>query len=456
MINKSILKQTAKENTRMLVVITTVLSVFLIILVKVFNPSTISGISSMIKSTPLAGILGSTFLGTLAQSYYSIHAIILPLIFIVIVGNNLIVAKVDRGSMAYTLSTPIKRSTIVITQAFYFIMSLVIMITVVTLVGIFAIQGFYGTIWGDYITSDVQAIADKYDLDANELEQNLTQILDNEDYIKAGASARELDEEIYISYLNQKIAYDANKAAAEVLNVEITDVQNDLSLVTNNQEALAAAAEVYGMNDNEYLTYLNQQATTKEKFASQSGQIQSQFLNGLQVASAELDMELNDLTGDLSILLDDDNAIDTVIQTSGLNEDIVIKLVDTQIASSELANDNGLDFELSDYILINVGLFLLMFATSGIAFFASCFFNLTNKYMIIGGGIPLAFFLFKMMSEVSDSLEPIKYLTMNSLYDTGAILAGEGYQIKFITLAVIGLVLYIAAIKVFTSKDLPL
>ncbi len=149
MINKSILKQTAKENTRMLAMVTVVLSAFLVILVKVFNPSTISGMSSMVESTPLAGILGNTtFLGMLSQSYYSIQAIILPLIFIIIVGSNLIVSKVDRGSMAYTLSTPIKRSTIAITQAFYFIVSLVVMITVISLAGIFAIQGFYGTIWG--------------------------------------------------------------------------------------------------------------------------------------------------------------------------------------------------------------------------------------------------------------------------------------------------------------------
>ncbi len=309
---------------------------------------------------------------------------------------------------------------------------------------------------GDYITPDVQAISDKYDLDANELEHNLSQILESDDYLSEGAKARKLDEETYTIYLNQKIEYDANKAAAEVLNVDVTDVQNDTSLIVGNDEALAAAAEVYDMDNKSFTSYLIQKQESKEQLAGQSEGIQSQFLSGLQAASDELDMNVEDLTDDLSILLEDSNAMDTVVTTSGLTEEVVIKLVDTQIASSELASDNGLEFEISDYILLNLGLFLLMFATSGIAFFASCFFNLTNKYMLVGGGIPLAFFLFKMMGDVSESLAPIKYVTMNSLYDTGKILSGEGYQLEFLILAIIGIVLYVSAIKVFVSKDLPL
>ncbi|MDB2084957.1 hypothetical protein PMZ64_04140 [Clostridium paraputrificum] len=51
--------------------------------------------------------------------------------------------------------------------------------------------------------------------------------------------------------------------------------------------------------------------------------------------------------------------------------------------------------------LINLGLFLLMFATSRITFMFSCIFNISKNYMAFGVGIPLAFFLFHMMAKVS-------------------------------------------------------
>ena len=57
----------------------------------------------------------------------------------------------------------------------------------------------------------------------------------------------------------------------------------------------------------------------------------------------------------------------------------------------------------------------------------SCIFNLSKNYMALGAGIPLAFFLFHMMAQVSDSLKGIKYLTLNSLFDTHAILNGGDY-----------------------------
>ena len=45
--------------------------------------------------------------------------------------NKLIASQVDRGSMAYVLSTPIKRSTVVITQNFM-VSSLILMFTIQT------------------------------------------------------------------------------------------------------------------------------------------------------------------------------------------------------------------------------------------------------------------------------------------------------------------------------------
>ena len=61
-----------------------------------------------------------------------------------------------------------------------------------------------------------------------------------------------------------------------------------------------------------------------------------------------------------------------------------------------------------------------------------------------------------MMGQVSDNLKGIKYLTLNSLFDTDAILNGGDYLLQFISLAVVGIVLYTIGMRVFEKKDLPL
>lgn len=231
------------------------------VLIAVFEPSTISGVADMVKGTPLENMLqNTTFLGMLAQTFFSMHGVILPLVFIIMTANSLVASKVDRGSMAYLLSTPTKRNVVVGTQAAYLSTSIFVMFAIVTIVGVAAIQIF----------------------------------------------------------------------------------QSDA------------------------------------------------------------------------------------------------------------------DVSIPDFLLLNLGLFLLMFATSGVSFLFSCIFNLSKNSLAFGAGIPLAFFLFQLMGQTSESLEAMKYISLNTLYGTDAILNGDGYIIQFVILAVVGIVLYALGIRIFQQKDLPL
>lgn len=261
MFSTTIFRQTVRSNFKLWIIFTIIMSALNAVLIAVFDPSTINSMSEMVKGTPLESLLQSTtFLGMLTQTFYSLHGVILPLVFIIMTANSLIASQVDRGSMAYLLSTPTKRSTVVMTQATYLIVSIFTMIVIITTTGFAFIHLF----------------------------------------------------------------------------------QQDL------------------------------------------------------------------------------------------------------------------DFSNKDYLILNVGLFLLMFATSGISFLFSCLFNLSKNSLALGAGIPLAFFLFKLMSTVDSSLENLKYLTINALFDTEAILNGDGYLIQLTLLAVIGIILYIISIKIFKDKDLPL
>ncbi len=64
----------------------------------------------------------------LNQMYFTIMSLLPILLFIIFAGNALVVDQVDKGSMAYILSTPTKRSAVVITQAIYMIFTPLIMV----------------------------------------------------------------------------------------------------------------------------------------------------------------------------------------------------------------------------------------------------------------------------------------------------------------------------------------
>lgn len=64
--------------------------------------------------------------------FYGMMTTILPGIYVLVTSNKLIASQADRGSMAYVLSTPIKRSTVVITQIIFMVSSLILMFTIQT------------------------------------------------------------------------------------------------------------------------------------------------------------------------------------------------------------------------------------------------------------------------------------------------------------------------------------
>lgn len=67
--------------------------------------------------------------------FYKLAGLLLPIIYMIMASNNLISGQVDSGSMAYVLSTSIKRSTVAFTQAVYLIGSLFAMFSLTTITG---------------------------------------------------------------------------------------------------------------------------------------------------------------------------------------------------------------------------------------------------------------------------------------------------------------------------------
>lgn len=114
------------------------------------------------------------------------------------------------------------------------------------------------------------------------------------------------------------------------------------------------------------------------------------------------------------------------------------------------------ELDVSAFLLLNLGTLLLYYAVTGIGFFASCLFNDTKNSLMIGAGLPVAFLVIQMISDIGEKTRFLKYFTLFTLFDPEKIIHGGSYIPNFITLLTISLVMYGLGIYVFDKKDLPL
>ena len=72
----------------------------------------------------------------LAELIYKIAGVLLPMIYVIVASNKLVVSQVNDGSMAYVLSTPTNRKTVVRTQYIFLIASITVMYVIITALSI--------------------------------------------------------------------------------------------------------------------------------------------------------------------------------------------------------------------------------------------------------------------------------------------------------------------------------
>lgn len=144
MISFTLLKRSAKANLKYFMVFTLILCVFLVVMCAVFTPQSVHDLETVTEGTALGHIFGNngTLISFMSNSFYALMAIVFPMVYSIMVGNRLIAEKVDRGSMACYLSTPVGRNCITFTSAFFFVLSLIFMWVIASGVGIAAAEYF--------------------------------------------------------------------------------------------------------------------------------------------------------------------------------------------------------------------------------------------------------------------------------------------------------------------------
>ena len=115
------------------------------------------------------------------------------------------------------------------------------------------------------------------------------------------------------------------------------------------------------------------------------------------------------------------------------------------------------ELDVPAYLVVNAGLLCLHLALGGFCFFVSCLFNESRLSVALGAGVPVLFFLIRMLANMGGRLEKLKYATVFTLFDPTGLFRGDSaaYAGAAVLLA-LGLGFYALGTAVFSRRDLPL
>ncbi|MFR7591938.1 MAG: ABC transporter permease subunit [Longibaculum sp.] len=115
-------KREWKSNYKIFLIFMAIMTLYESIIVAMYDPELGKSLNMMAESMPQLfaafGMMdpGLTLLDFLTNYLYGFILIIIPLVYIMIMCHRLMARYIDKGSMAYLLATPHKRSEIFITQ----------------------------------------------------------------------------------------------------------------------------------------------------------------------------------------------------------------------------------------------------------------------------------------------------------------------------------------------------
>ena len=142
MISTPLFKRNVLQIIKPLMIFFEVLAMYTGIIIFMYTPSLMSVLGDFEKAMPgmmqAVGMSGNitSLIGFINVYLYGFIMLGFPMIFIIILGNSLIMRYVDSGSMACLLASPNSRHKIIVTQAISMISAIVVLMTVVTVFGI--------------------------------------------------------------------------------------------------------------------------------------------------------------------------------------------------------------------------------------------------------------------------------------------------------------------------------
>lgn len=165
-------------------------------------------------------------------------------------------------------------------------------------------------------------------------------------------------------------------------------------------------------------------------------------------------------TGSMACLLATPNSRKKIIITQALSMIVSIMILMVLITVIGATCSNVMfpgKLDIMRYIELNISTLLMQLVIGGIVFLAAAIFNESRYFYTFGAGIPLLFFLIKMLSNMGEKLDNLKYFTVYTLLPLDDIVAGNSdIWIYNVVMGLLIIVLYSGGILYFTKKDLSL
>lgn len=112
---------------------------------------------------------------------------------------------------------------------------------------------------------------------------------------------------------------------------------------------------------------------------------------------------------------------------------------------------------LKNFLMLNVGLFILHLFFASLCYLTACTFNEIKYSVGIGAGVSLLFILIQMLSQVSEDIEFLKYLTPLTLFDPKKLVAiQEDSILQISVLLLIAIIFVFIGTIIFNKRDLSL
>lgn len=146
----SLFKTNIRNNRVIWIIMTAVFCMYLGIIPSMYDPEGAQALQDMLKMMPEGLVnalgfseLGATLLEFVTNYLYGFLVFLVPMVISIAVNHSLIASHVDKGSMAYLLSTPNSRLKIARTQALFSLTAITAFFFVITTFGVLITQSIF-------------------------------------------------------------------------------------------------------------------------------------------------------------------------------------------------------------------------------------------------------------------------------------------------------------------------
>lgn len=138
-----LIKSNFKEHKFIWILLTSIFIMYFVIILSMYDPESLEAMEAMIAMLPIELVramgfedMGTTLLTYMSGYMYGFLIYLFPMILTIVINHRMVAGLVDKGSMAYLITTPHSRKQIVTNQMLFGLFAVIDMFVVTTLITI--------------------------------------------------------------------------------------------------------------------------------------------------------------------------------------------------------------------------------------------------------------------------------------------------------------------------------